>query len=176
MRLLGAALALLGCGERGSDSDALSPCMGLEVDLGEGEFAYTPREDGGPVTMTHGPQNGWHIDLAGEIRGTTGTVSIVPSVVESSQGVSIAGLGQEEFVQVVGWTPSTCSGTFFRLRAFIDDVDPGGPYQRFICTLRDNSLQVSVVVTDLESGETVTAGFNAIAKLDPDDVPICQSY
>lgn len=169
--------ALAGCGDKSADS-ATPECSGLAVELGEGEFAFAPRSDGDAVTMVHGPQGGWHIDIAGRVSGSTGTVSLVPSVLESNQQVSLAGIGQENEppFELVGWTARSCTGTFFRLRAIIDDVDPGGPYQRFICTLNDNPLTVSVEATDTGSGETVSASFNAIAKLDPDDVPICSSY
>ncbi len=171
-------LATLGCGPTTGDSGGGRTCSGLEVSLGEGAFAYAPREDGDAVTLVHGPQGGWHVELAGEVRGSRGAVRLVPSVVEATQQVSIAGEGQEDEppVQLSGWSASTCAGTFYGFRVFVDDVDPGGSYQRFICTLRDNPLRITVTATDAQTGEQAVGEWNAVAALDPDDVPICAQY
>ncbi len=173
MRSSAIALLLIGCASSPGDSGA---CGSLSAEIGEGEFAYEPRVDGDAVTMVHGPQGGWHIDLAGEITGSSRTVELVPSIVEATQMVSIAGLDQADGpVRLEGWTAKRCTGTFHRLRAVIDDVEPGGSYQRFICTLEGNPFDVSVEITDLESGESLTAGFRARGALDPDDVAVCAS-
>lgn len=168
---------LVGCsGTDGNDSDPPA-CSGLTLEAGEGAFAFAPRDDGDDITMAHGQQGGWHIDIAGSVTGSSGTVSVVATMTETNQQVMLAGGGQEEgeAVNLVGYDAKTCSGTFFAVRAFIDDVEVPNE-QRFICTLEDNAMEVAVTVTDLETGEVATDTYNAIAQLDPADIPVCNSY
>lgn len=167
-------LVMAGCSAGKDSGGPGGDCSDLTLEAGEGAFAFEVREDGDAITMVHGQQGGWHVDIAGSVTGASSKVNVVATMVESNQQVMLAGEGQEEgeVVELVGWTPKSCSGTFFAVRAFIDDEDPGN-MQRFICTLEDNAMEIEVTVTDLETGETATDGYRAIAALDPADVSVC---
>jgi len=69
---LALALTLLGCGGgvgAGETADPLGPAW---VDLGAGESAYSPLEDGGGVEIVMGPQGGYMIALALRAGGVVG--------------------------------------------------------------------------------------------------------
>jgi len=159
------AILIAGCGADGPDDSGTSPfnaeCTGLSLELGQGEFGYEPATDGDRFPVVLGPQGGWHIDLAGSVSGSSGAIEWVPNITATSQMAQLGGGGQEgEEFDLTGYDASTCSGVFFGGegggRVFIDDVDPGGNYQQFICTLGGQELEITVTITDRLTGETAS--------------------
>lgn len=185
MRLVMTAVlgtALMGCGDEGTDTSSvtttLPACNGLAAEIGEGEFGYEVRNPGDGFTMVHGPQGGWHMDIAGVVTGSNGVVRVQSFVTADSTSTQIAGAGQENDtpLQLAGYDESICSGSFFKGRTFIDDVDlPSAEYQGFICNLHNQPLTIEVHITDLKSEETAITTLSATAQIDPNDVPECQA-
>jgi hypothetical protein len=129
--------------------------------------------------MVHGPQGGWHVETAAKVSASAQEVSILPRIVVPSLGdLQISGDQQPQYQALAPYDAATCEGTFYAVRAFIDDLDPppdGMTYQEFICSLEGVELEFSVEVADLTPGaersgsDTVTV----VAQLDSSDVATC---
>jgi hypothetical protein len=175
------ALALLvGCaGDSGTDTDTdtdgtTASCTDdpLTLELGTGELVFEALVEGGDVQMVHGPQGGWHVDVAGLVGGSSQEVSILPSLVIPGQGdLQVAGDQQPEFVALASYDDATCAGEYFGVRAFLDDVatPPGGlTYQEFICSLA-GAATLEVTVEDIANGDSVTESIGVTLLADPSD-------
>jgi len=176
------AVLMTGCGSEVDDTSGggstTAACTGMTVEIGEGEFGYEVRNPGDGFTMIHGPQGGWHMDIAGIVNGSNGVVRVQSFVTVVSTGTLIAGNGQENDtpLQLAGYDEATCDGNFFKGRTFIDDVDiPSSEYQGFICGLHEEALTIEVHLTDLKTEETVVQSLSATAEIDPTDIPNCQA-
>lgn len=189
MRWSWAGLALLaacsgdgGTDEGGSDAATTEPATGcaadLSVEIGTGALAYEPLEDGDTVTIVHGPQGGWHIETGAIVSATAQEVSILPRIVVPSLGdVQIGGDQQPQFQALTLYDAAVCSGQFYGVRAFVDDLEPppdGLTYQEFICSLEGLELEFSVEVSELGADGIGSDSVTVVAALDSSDVPVCQ--
>jgi hypothetical protein len=171
------ALALAGCSGSPRDADKSDGDGGCAVGepvatAGTGNDQYVPLADGDTVTMIHGPQGGWHIETAGLVQATAPQVAILP-VILTDTGQQITTNSQPEFKALVGYDETTCEGTFFNTRAFLDDdAGPGTPEEN-ICLLEGRTLELSLTVSDIVNGGEHTATVNVVAALDPIDVEGC---
>jgi len=184
------SVALIGCpgGEPKGDPTTADPTPTTTdpttstpaVQCAAGATAVTPgtgRElvvalaDGDPVIMVHGPQGGWHIELAGLVAETGELVSVEAVFTDPATGLPVAGVEQvANRIALVDWDPSTCAGDFYGVLVFLDDVD-----QSVVCDLAGVTLQLDVTVTGLEANPPIvaTASVAVRAELDPLDVDLC---
>jgi hypothetical protein len=149
------------------------------VVIGTGEGAYRPLADGEAVQIVHGPQGGWHLDTAGLVGGSSGQVSVRPRVV-LDDGTPIAGDQQPQYLALVGYGGGSCEGTFYGVRAFLDDGAGGtgaaggtGSPLEGICPLAGRRATVTVEVGDLATEEGVEGSVEVVLELDPRDVDAC---
>jgi len=78
----------------GSDTGGSDGCLAgdLCLSLGTGVLEYSPVSDNVGITIVHGFQDGWHIDVAGRLSNTGQEVSIraVPPQRQAVHGVGAA--------------------------------------------------------------------------------------
>jgi hypothetical protein len=126
---------------------------------------------GAPLELVHGPQGGWHVEVAGEAIGLGAQVSVAPVVTDVSSGQILA--GDQPPVEVVVDRFDGCSGRFEGVRAYVDDVVPEGPYIDFVCGLAGRWLRLDVDVTDLLGEAIAAVSVEGIAARDPVDEAFC---
>jgi hypothetical protein len=151
-------------GETGVPTD---PCASPGVHLGSGVTDHLPLAAGDPVTLVHGPQGGWHVDVSGWVVGTGQVVSVHPSLVRLSDGLALAGEQTPQSLALTATEP--CGWEFWAVRAFVDDFvdpDPVG----FVCSLAGEPLALTVEVVDLVSGLTLTDTVEVVGASDPLEV------
>ncbi|MCB9689715.1 MAG: hypothetical protein H6738_24430 [Alphaproteobacteria bacterium] len=182
MRRVAWLVLAIGCSGTSStsptDQSELEGC-GASVDAlpGTGAEMYIPLDALDPVVMVHGPQGGWHVETAAFVTGSTAEVSVLPRIVRKSDGVRLAGDQQEQFIALVDYDDDACTGSFFSVRAFLDDtfgeLDTGTSPQDVICGLAGEILTLTIAVTDLNTGAGTEATVDVTATLDPNDIQIC---
>jgi hypothetical protein len=147
----------------------------LGLTLGQGEFAYEETSDGDPFNIVFGPQGGFHVDLAGITSGSSNLVGLLPNISRVSDGTQLAGIGQENDAPVLlaGYDEATCTGTFFKARAFMDDYDWGGDMWPYMCAVHGEQLDFCLEATDLASGQAVTDCRVGIAQLTDTALTTC---
>ena len=170
----------------GTDSDTEEPggCFADPISLipGTGADSFIPLAGGEEVTIWHGPQGGWHIETAGEAAHTPQNVSIlsVVTAIDQPQQIVIAGAGgatDAELKGLVAYDDELCSGTFWGVRAFVDDIEPpdGSSLQDVICTLEGQQLEIAITVAEISTMEatepprSATSSVIVTAALDPVD-------
>jgi hypothetical protein len=166
------------------DTDEPGGCFADPMALtpGTGADAFEPLVGGEVVTIWHGPQGGWHIDTAGEAFHAPQNVSIlsVVTAIDAPVPTVIAGAGgsvDAELKGLVAYDDQICSGQFWGVRAFVDDVAPpgGSSLQDVICTLEGQQLEIEITVSEIaQAGATTpprsaTSSVIVIAGLDPVD-------
>jgi len=170
----------------GTDSDTEEPagCFADPMALvpGTGADSFIPLVGGEDVTIWHGPQGGWHIETAGEATHSPQSVSIlsVVTAIDQPQDVVIAGAGgsaDAELKGLVAYDDALCSGKFWGVRAFIDDIEPpaGSSLQDVICTLEGQQLEIEITVSEIATAtatvppRSATSSVVVTAALDPVD-------
>ena len=161
----------------GSDTGGPEGCLAddLGLSLGTGVLEYSPVSENDDITIVHGPQGGWHIDVAGRLSNTGQEVSIAPTVTLLETGDQLAGDQNPSLQAIVDYDADACTGDFFGLRAFIDDFSPQDdlPYQAFVCSLGGKQLALSVRVTDFATNRTVVEEVTLVAAHDAVDQENC---
>jgi hypothetical protein len=160
----------------GDDDDGATGCAagGMSVSAGTGAAAVEPLTDGGRVVMVHGPQGGWHIDVAGVVDNTEEAVSIA-AIFTDAGGMPVAGVDQLPVrLALVGWSADGCSGEFYGQRIFLDDVTENVT-QADICDLDGQPLTLELTVTALsgDPAPSATTTVDVIAVLDAVDLEPC---
>jgi hypothetical protein len=160
-----------------TDTTITDPCLmpAAVVELGTGdiEINYRAIQTGDPVTMVHGPQGGWHIDVAATIRSPTPDVSF-HSVVTDEAGNQLSGSQPADLLALASYDPVTCEGLVYGRRALLlDYTPPVGGLQEFICSLEFTVLTIDVDVVELATGATTEGTMTPSAALDPADEPLC---
>ena len=175
--LLGlSTLLVTACGSDAGGDSGDAPCDEgpAKVTAGVGEFDFDLPTSGGSVNMVHGPQGGWHLDTAALISGTGDVVQIVPTLVLTSDGTSIAGLEQiPETVALGSYDAEACEGKIVSIRAYLDDVQQPAPYSDFICSLDGKEVELTLTVTDVVTGDSGSGSTTFILKTDPADATLC---
>jgi len=143
----------------------------MTAQLGVGEFEYAPAPDGGDITIVHGPQGGWHMDLAGQLAGSNELVKVSATVIVNESGAQIGGAGQEGDPAVLLANYANCSGDFVKARILLDDDPTLG--QDFFCSLHGKTLDIMVTVTNIINGEQVQGSMSLVARPDSVDAGIC---
>ncbi len=162
----------------GDDDDDVvyTGCLanGLTVEPGTGIDTYVGLDDGDAMTMVHGPQGGWHIDVGGLVTNTNQLVSIDAKFVDTDTDTLVAGDQVEVRQALVGWDDVGCTGEFFGVRVFVDDL-ADTVTQDDICDLEGANLEMTLTVIALESkpAATTVVTLPVVAALDPADVPVC---
>lgn len=160
------------------DSGTTSACPEPALEIGNGAVSHEPLESGVAVTLVHGSQGGWHVDISGRITGLGDLVGISPSVVRLSDGIQLAGDQPPWFVQLLPLPDDPCSMEFAGLQALIDDLPLPAEYvdyQAFICSLDGEVLELSASVVDLneatgtEPEPDAVATIQVVAQLDSFD-------
>ncbi len=194
---LGMWMALVACGTSNVDSDSAPPTGGetdtdtdtdtdtvvvdpcllpvaiVELGAGDVEANYRAIAPGDPVTMVHGPQGGWHIDMAATIRSPTPDVSVHPTASDAA-GNQLAGSANPVFLALAGYNTITCEGKVFGQRALLLDYEPPADgMQLYICSLEGQPLTMGMDVVELATGAIASGVMLPTAALDPVDVPVC---
>lgn len=172
MRWSGALAVAVGCAQdEGSPPD---PCASEDMTLavGWGKDVYAPLADGDVVQMVHGPQGGWHVESAGEVRWSMREIGILPSLVdlETSRVLTTNALASFEAMGV--YDEASCGGTFTNVEAFLSADGPGEPIQN-ICALAGREVELSIEITELLTGRTARDSAVVVLALDPIDEPVC---
>ncbi|MEN0067079.1 MAG: hypothetical protein AAGA48_33420 [Myxococcota bacterium] len=143
-------------------------CGPMTFELGSGFDVHRPLTNGDSITMVHGAQGGWHIDISG-LASTTGTwLAIAPVVTRKSDGLRIA--GDQSVTYVDAEAVDECTSTFAGVRAFLDDHDPTPQTNlEFLCSLDGETFEVEVTATDVDSGTGVTEQRDFVLYADPLD-------
>lgn len=147
-----------------NDACAVSP---LTVEVGGGESSFRPLTDGADVVIVHGPQGGWHVDVAGVVGHARQTVAVRPRLVLEADGTQLAGDQQDEYVALADYDVGACTGRFWGRRAFVDDVQ--GTDQAFICELEGAVATLSVEVRDPQDERLATDEIRVVLRVDPVD-------
>ena len=88
-------LGLLGCTGSGETGDGVADDSGdscaspAQVEVGTGEDGFELLQDGDPVTMVHGPQDGWHLLGSLQARYSTQVVRVHYTVESLDFGVTV---------------------------------------------------------------------------------------
>ncbi len=173
----GTALVLLascaGDGTTTTTSSCEDPDMTLT--LGTGADSYVALAEGDPVTLVHGPQGGWHIEVSGQVAHTSQEVAILPTITVVSSGDQIAGDQNQNLMALSNFDDASCSGEFFGVNALVGDPHPEDtlPESCYICSLAGELLDLSITVEDFNSGDSVTETVQVIVEPDPGDVEPC---
>jgi len=146
----------------------------LELSVGTGAIMFEPLSTGSPVTIVHGPQGGWHIDIAGEVTGTTDIVEVASVITLASSGDAIAGDQQPTRIALSDWDDAGCTGNFFGITTYVDDIPSTD--QQAICDMEGETLTIELTVTDLSAPSiTITEVLDVTMALDAIDVKPCST-
>jgi len=142
------------------------PCRPPAFELGEGAAEHVALSD--TVTMVHGAQGGWHVDVSGRLRGFGPRVAVAPAVTRVSDGLVLAG---EQLPTYVEPEPvDDCTGEFAGVRAFLDDHDPSPQTAlEFLCAVDGQRFTVEVQVTDVGSATRLVRSAEVTLRADPRD-------
>ena len=143
------------------------------VVVGNGETVHTALSDGDHVTMFHGPQGGWHIEVSGFVSNTGSAVAVAPTVTHPASGTLLSGIQPEGFILLAGWTIASQDGDFVGTKALLDDVADWATMRRF-CEYENEELELCVHIEDL-ADRSIQADdcVMVIADLHVDDVETC---
>lgn len=176
-------LALAACGDDGTgknptdapptDGDA---CPEPSVAPGTGLPPVTELTDGATLQIVHGPQGGWHVDTGGLVVFPTMEVAVSPRLLLDDR--QLAGEQQPLFTVLADYDEATCAGTFYEVRAYLDDeiaaLPPGTDVLLdYVCTLAGARVTLENEVADLGRETVVTSSVEGTLVLDPYDVPLC---
>lgn len=117
-----------------SDTDLPEPV----IELGSGLWGGTPSctdfvavPDGGDLAMTHGPQGGWHVDLAVRGQDVPELLSLTLRLLDVQTGSAVTSLDPiTTNVRLVGDDPPapwTGAGCYLGVRAVLDLASLGAP-------------------------------------------------
>ena len=138
--------------------------------VGNGDDEHLPLSNGDYVTIVHGPQGGWHIDVSGEVYGTGVVVGLLVSATRTEDDVVVASNSTATFIQLAGWEPVGQVGIFVGERAFLDVYIP---FEE-VCALHGAELELCAEAEDLANPGTWASGcVTVIADPDPVDVEGC---
>lgn len=142
--------------------------LGPTITIGTGDVAFVPLAEGDEVVMVHGPQGGWHVDVAARIGNTHQTIAFRPSITLDATGEAVASEPQDAYVALAGFTE--CDGEVWGQRCYIDEHEPTD--QAFVCSLAGESATIVVRVTDPQTGLSASAEQRVTLAADPtDDCP-----
>jgi hypothetical protein len=149
-----------GCGAGAATDETEAPeCTGpTSIQLGQGETAFEALEDGGTVHVVHGPQGGFHVDVALLVEGFGATVEVTGTVTDVATGSQVGGEQATSVVVLSNYDEEACTGTAVGVRLFLDDLPSEAEQVAAACALgAGGSTEVTATVTDLGSGATETA-------------------
>lgn len=141
------------------------PCEIAAMALGTGAEGYLPLAAYDLVTLVHGPQGGWHIDVGAQVTGLGQVVSVLPEVRRASDGARISSNTLPEFIGMSAQEP--CGYVFWGIRALltVPEEDPIA----YICGLSGEELLLSVRVEDLQTGIALEETISVVGASDEDD-------
>ncbi len=149
-----------------SDEPVVEGCFADPMTLtpGTGAEMFVELSEGDPVTIVHGPQGGWHIDIAGVAQHTSQNVSIltVITAIDQPTPTVMAGAGgsaDAALIALAAYDDALCSGMFWGVRAFLDDFAPpaGSDPQEVICALEGERVEIAITVTELPAEGSTSA-------------------
>ncbi|MEQ1571636.1 MAG: hypothetical protein ABMA64_38765 [Myxococcota bacterium] len=163
------------CNPEPATSDSSVTCPERAMVHGTGETAVEPLVVGQELTIVNGPQGGWHVWTAAELTGFGPEITVLGSVVATANGAVLASATSEPVwmdlsVSPGDWTydPATCAGAFYGHETRLDDFVPAGGDSTLevICNLNGRSLDVTLEVTDVASGEALTSTVAVLGRPD----------
>lgn len=141
---------------------------GFPIEVGNGATSHSPAGAGAPVEMVHGPQQGWHIEVSGEVQGLGAVVGVVVEARRVDDGTLVASNENATFLQLADYDAASATGWFAGERALVG-TDPDA-----ICPLAGVELDLCARAEDLAAPGTFAEGCaRVVAALDPIDVAPC---
>lgn len=155
-----------------------------------GPFTPAPTS-GGVIQVIRGEQGipSWHVETAIRVASVHPIIEHTITIVNVATGEVISGLTgaadlNHGFVTLV--SEGTCEGSITGLRGFLDDIVEGNEdFERDICSLDGQELEIRWDITDIEDGRTASVSLTGIATMDPtvlpesrpvSDVELCDGY
>ena len=151
---------LLGCGAVGVDDSGESAATNPLTAPTSGVCETTPMlldldetdgiglEDGGTLTLVHGPQGGWHVSIDATVQGRRdllfrGALTVLAT------GEAVAGEGGENRITLADWSEDDCTG---QQTLFSHINDAAVVNQDYICELVGQELLFAFEVADPDGG------------------------
>jgi len=174
--------------DEGSTSDpVIEDCRVPPMTLtpGTGDSDFLALTEGDPVTLVHGGQGGWHVEIAGEATHSLQNVSILTTITAIDQPTPtvIAGAdgpAEQVLMALAAYDDAQCSGTFWGVNAFVDDfeVPDGASPLDVICALEGQRVEILTTVTEVPIGTgveycSITSSVVATIELDDQDRADC---
>jgi hypothetical protein len=175
-----------------ADSDAADACLagGPVLRIGRGYLAYEPVEPGSELLMVHGPQGGWHVEIAFQAENVPQVVTLEwrATVIETGVDVTANGDDQafdapiDERVMLVPTPtgPWACTGEWPGERNVFDfrqlaDVPATDPW-RALCGV---PIRIEAAIREPGAGATLgdvlaTTALDVVLQPDPADGPPCR--
>jgi hypothetical protein len=155
------------CDTAGTALPAACACDDATVTIGTGDVSYVPVAAGAEVTMTHGPQGGWHVLGSAEMANLLPIVSIHYTITTQPEGAIVS----DNLYRVQMVAEGECGGYYPGMFGYLDvtalatgDLDTPPEL------LAGHTLRLAMEVTDTEA-RTATAQLDVVAALDPMDEP-----
>ncbi len=143
-----------------------APEAELALEIGAGAEGWEPLAPGDPVVVVGGPQGAWHVDVAGHVANASQEVAVEP-VLTWLDGSPVSG-SSVAYVALADYDDPSASGEFFGVRAFLGDADA-------VCgELDGQALLLTVTVSDLVDGCSVTETLEVVAALDESALYLCE--
>jgi len=171
--LLMLATACTGASGPGSvDSGApvdTGPCAGIvpALEIGEGEEEFELLEEGAPVVMVHGIQEGWHITGAIRAWQTEQVVRLNYQVEAINFGVTIV---DQSYRFALVPTEDGCGGTQPDLTGFISILEITDEHDVLPYEILAYEPLLMRMELDDDHGNVLSAELEVVAALDPQDM------
>jgi hypothetical protein len=167
-------VVLVGCSE---DADrASSPeAWDRALALGSGDAAYEPLAEGDPIAFWRGQQGGggYHLNVGGEVTGMSPEVAVSPRVTLLATGEVLASEQPPAYMGLAAFDEAACTGSFWGVRAYLDDAGPDADRAGWICSLEGEAIELSVEVRNLTTEEVVEASVDLVVTLDDTALAYC---
>jgi hypothetical protein len=156
-----------------STTSTTTPPLTEWVVVGNGESEHVPVLPTDEVTMHHGGQGGWHIEVSGEVVGTASLITLQVWVESVADGSTVAGSDQATFLQLADFDEAVPSGIFVGQNAYLG---VGCVDDEKICGLGGQAIRLCALAADVAAPELLAEGCSeAIAVIDPIDTTLCDA-
>jgi hypothetical protein len=146
--------------------EAPCACGASSAEVGGGERAFEPLDEGDPLVMVHGPQGGWHVLASLRVQNMLDIVDIAYAIDVLPDGPRIS--DQTYRVQLVD--EGGCSGVYPGMYGYLEvDALADGEADTPPEVLVGRTLRLSLQAADAE-GRIASDTLEGVAAPDPIDV------
>lgn len=168
---MSALLLLLWACSNGKDSDTSetedNPCFteAPSITIGDGAATFVPLEEGAPLTMTHGPQGGWHMLASVLVAHTEPIVTLHYTIDVEATETRIS----DNQYRVLLKDEGDCKGTYWNMYGYLDvsalATPDGTTPPELIC---GSTVRLTMEAADT-SGHTTSTDISVVAAADVSD-------